>query len=52
MGDSRYIYQKQLDKKCFQHDRTYEAFKDLLRRAASDKILCSKAFNIAKNAKY
>ena len=27
-------------------------FKDLTRRAASDKILRHKAFNIAKNSKY
>ena len=30
----------------------YEDFKDLTRRTASDKILCGKAFNIAKNPKY
>ena len=30
----------------------YEEFKDLTRRAASDKILRDKAFNIAKNPKY
>ena len=29
-----------------------EGFKDLTRRTASDKILCDKAFNIAKNPKY
>ena len=27
-------------------------FNDLTRRTASDKILCDKAFNIAKNPKY
>ena len=26
---SRYIYQKQLDKACFQHDKAYGYFKDL-----------------------
>ena len=30
----------------------YRDFKDLIRRTASDKILCNKAFNIAKNPKY
>ena len=30
----------------------YGDFKDLTRRTASDKILCYKAFNIAKNPKY
>ena len=51
-GDSRYIYQNELDKACFQHDMTYADFKDLTRRTASDKILRDKAFNIAKNPKY
>ena len=27
-------------------------FKDLPRRTASDKVLCNKSFNIAKNLKY
>ena len=45
-GDSRYIYQNELDKSCFQHDM---AHKDLLRRTASDKVLRDKAFNIATN---
>ena len=30
----------------------YADFKDLTRTIASDKILCDKAFNIAKNPKY
>ena len=30
----------------------YGGFKDLVRRAASDKVLCDKAFNIAKIPKY
>ena len=30
----------------------YGDFKDLTRRTASDKILCDKAFNIAKNTRY
>ena len=51
-GDSRYIYQTELDKACFQHDMAYRDFKDLTRRTVSDKILHDKAFNIAKNAKY
>ena len=37
--DSRYIYQNELDKACFQHDVAYGDFKDLPRRTASDKIL-------------
>ena len=39
-GDSGYIYQKELDKVCFQQDMGYGDFKDLTRRPASDKILC------------
>ena len=30
----------------------YGHFKDLARTTASDKILCNKAFNIAKNPNY
>ena len=50
-GDSRYIYQKKLDKACFQHDMGYRDFKDLTRGTAFDKILRDKAFDIAKNLK-
>ena len=31
-GDSRYIYQNELDKACFQYDMAYGDFKDLARR--------------------
>ena len=51
-GDSRYIYQNELHKAFILRDMAYEDFKDLTRRAASDKIFCNKAFNIAKNPKY
>ena len=51
IGDSPYIYQNELDKACFQYDAAYGDFKDLPRRRASNKILCDKAFNIAKNLK-
>ena len=50
--DSRYIYQKELDKVCFQNDMAYGGFKDLNRRIAADKVLLDKAFDIAKNPKY
>ena len=36
-GDSRYIYQNELDKACFQHDMAYGDFKYLTRRTASEK---------------
>ena len=51
-GDSRYIYQNELDKACFQHDMAYGNFKDLTRRTASDKKLHHKAFNSPKNPKH
>ena len=51
-GDSRYIYQNEVNRFCFQHDMVYGHFKDLTRRTASNKILRDKAFNIAKNPKY
>ena len=47
-GDSRYIYRKELEKACFQHDMAYGNFKDLTKRTASDKVLREKALNIAK----
>ena len=47
--DSRYIYQNELDKACFQHDRTYGNFKDLNRRTSADTVLHDKAFSIAKD---
>ena len=51
-GDSRYIYKTELNKTCLQHDMAYGAFKDLNRRAAADKVLHDKEFDIAKNPKY
>ena len=38
-GDSRYSYQDELDKACFLHNMAYGDFKDLPRRAVSDKVL-------------
>ena len=51
-GDSRYIYRNELDKACFQHDMAYGDCKDLAKRAAADKVLKNKAFNVAKDRKY
>ena len=51
-GDSRYIYQNELDKAYFQHDMVYEDFKDLNRRTAADKVIRDKVSNIAKDPKY
>ena len=48
--DTNYIYENKLHKACFQHDIAYGDFK--ARRAASDKFLRDKAFNVAKNTTY
>ena len=50
-GDSRYIYQTELGKTCFQHDITDGDFKDFNKKTVADKVLCDKAFNFGKNAK-
>ena len=47
-GDSRYIYQNELDKACFRLDMAYGDFKDSTKRTVSDKILRDKSFNVAK----
>ena len=49
--DSRYICQNKLNKTCFRRGMAYGNFKDFSRRTASYKLLCDKAFNIAKNPK-
>ena len=51
-GDSRHIYQIELDNGCFQNDVAYGYFKDLNRRTVMDKALRGKAFNILKNLKH
>ena len=51
-GDSRYIFQNELDKACFQHGMAYGGFKDLNRKTFAEKVLRDKAFNIAKDPKY
>ena len=45
IGDWKYIYQKELDWVCFQHDMAYGDFKDLNERIAANKLLSDKAFN-------
>ena len=51
-GDTNYIYKNELDKTCFVHDAAYSDSKDLIKRTDADKILKSKAFDIAKDPKY
>ena len=50
--DSRYTYQNERNKVCFQHDMVYGDFKDVNRRTVADKVLREKAFNVAKNTIY
>ena len=50
-GDSRYIYQNDLGKVCFQNDKVYDNFEGLCRRIASDKVLHDKTFNTAENSR-
>ena len=50
--DSRYIYQNELDKACFQHDIANGNFKDLARRTNFEEVLRGKAFNIPKTSRY
>ena len=51
-GDSRYIYQNELDKACFQYEMAYGEFKDLNRRIFANNVLRNKEFDIAKDSKY
>ena len=37
-GDTNYIYKNELDKPCFQDNMAYGDFKDLAKRAASDRF--------------
>ena len=51
-GDSRYIYQNELYKACFQHDMAYGDFKDLNGSTFADKVFRDKTLNIAEDPKY
>lgn len=50
--DTRYICWNELDKACSQHDMMCDNFKDLPRRATSEKILRGKAFKIVSDPNY
>ena len=41
-----------MDKACFQRDMTHGKYKDIEKRAQSDKVLKDNAFAIANNPKY
>ena len=48
-GNSRYIYQNELERACLHHDMACGNFKDLPRKTTLDKVLLYKAFDAAKN---
>ena len=50
--DTRYIYQKEIEKKCFQYDTAYVVYEYLLRKKVSDKVLHDKVFSIPNNPRY
>ena len=49
-GDSRCIYQNELDKACFHYNMIYGDFRNLNRETVVDKLLRDKIFNIAKKS--
>ena len=51
-GNTDFIYKKELDKACFQHDMAYGKTKDFVKRIQSDKVLKDKAFKIVSDPKY
>ena len=51
-GNTDFIYKNDLDKTCFQHDMAYGKSIDLAKTTESDKVLRSKAFEIASDPKY
>ena len=50
-SDTNYIYKNDINKTCFQHMSSGK-YKDLTKRTQSDKVLKTKAFEIASNQKY
>ena len=51
-GHKDYIYRDDLNKACFQHDKSCGKYKYLTTRTESDKVLKGKVFKIASNPKY
>ena len=47
-GDSRYTYQKKLDKACFQHDMDYGDFEDLIEKQLLIKYYVMKRLILLK----
>ena len=52
MGNTDYIYKNDLDKTCFRHDMAYGKYKDLDKKAESDKLMKDETFKIASNPNY
>ena len=51
-GNTNYIYKNDLDKACFQRDMAYGKYKDLTKRAESDKVLRDQVFKVPRNPKH
>ena len=51
-GNTDFIYRKELDKACFQHEMAYGKSQDLPKRPEPDKVLRNKAFETASDPKY
>ena len=51
-GGTRYIYQNELDKTCFQHDMVYGRYKSLVKKIESDKFLRGDGFKIASDPRH
>ena len=50
--NTNFIYENELDKAYFQHDKAYGKSKDLVKKTQASKVLNNKAFKIATNPKY
>ena len=51
LGDSRYFYQNEFDKACFQYNMIYGDIKNLSKRTISDNVIRDEIFNILENPK-
>ena len=49
--NTNFIYENELDKAYFQHDKAHGKSKDLVKKTQANKVLNNKAFKIATNPK-
>ena len=49
--NANFIYENELDKAYFQHDKAHGKSKDLVKKTQANKVLNNKAFKIATNPK-